>query len=106
MFVVSIRKGNIIYMRNADRKQLKKKLKNQEQAIRVILNRWDPVLGSPENEYDCLVHKVLGMLRRDASKDELISMIRSELVNHFGLHESKEQIKLVVEKILTFWARS
>lgn len=88
-------------MKSDEKKKLKKKLKGHEKAIRAVLNEWDPIPGSPENEYDCLVHKILTMLYQGVSKNELESMLQSELIDHFGLDASREKVKVLVEKVWT-----
>lgn len=84
--------------------ELKKRVvKGEEQTIRTLMNEWDPIPGSPADEYDCLVHHILGLLHQNAAKNQLRSMIQSELVCHFGLHPSNQEIDAITEKIWSYW---
>jgi len=90
-----------------DKAQKKNKLKAfkvDEQKIRQILNDWDPIVGSPKDEYDCLVYQLLSALHKGVDNAESISsLISYELTHHFGIEESKEKIDAVSKEIINWW---
>lgn len=54
--------------------------------IREILKRdWDPIGGSPEDEYDTYVHRIVAMLRGGATDDQLMAYLEWVEVENIGL---------------------
>lgn len=51
-------------MKRADRKQQRNTFQRNEAGLRAILNEWDFIGGTPEDEYDCLAHHILSVLKR------------------------------------------
>ncbi|GAG11924.1 unnamed protein product [marine sediment metagenome] len=90
-----------------DRKERQKKLqtfKSDERRIRQILNDWDPIAGSPDDEYDYLVHRLMLTLHKGEETTESISsLISYELTHHFGFEESKNKIDAISEEIVGWW---
>jgi hypothetical protein len=66
--------------------ELKERYSTQFKAIQKLLNKFDPSgligAGAPEDEYDCLTHKILSNINKN--KDDLRTIILNEIVNHFG----------------------
>ena len=58
--------------------------------IRGLLNEWDPIPGSPEDEYDCLIPQLYAMLSSSADAAEVERYITDELRNHFGIEPATE----------------
>ena len=82
----------------------KKRIKSEIQSIRRILNTWDPIPWSPEDEYDCLVHRIISGLHSGIEKPiELAKLITAELNNHFGLHSSESDVRDIAETISEYW---
>lgn len=87
-----------------DKKAMKNQIKKEAQSIREILNQWDPLGGSPEDEYDCLVDHVLSALHRGMTDStDLARLIKSELNDHFGIDLSKEVVFDIAELIHNYW---
>ena len=86
-----------------DKKQKKKRFKEEEKAINNILNEWNPIPYSPDDEYDCLTHKIISALHRGIGEIEFYNLIRNDIVNHFGLEDEKEKILEISQKIFTYW---
>jgi hypothetical protein len=91
-------------MNRDERKRNRKLFKSEEKAVRAILNEWDSIVGSPANEYDYLVHRILSMLHRDGAKAELGAMIQQELVDHFGFGIPEKEIDRVAKKVWDWWS--
>jgi hypothetical protein len=75
----------------------------EEIEITKILNEWDPIPSSPEDEYDCLTHQIISKLHNGASEKDIEILIGSEITNHFGIEEEKDTIKEVSNKIIHYW---
>lgn len=44
--------------------------------MRAMLKDWDPIPGSPIDEYDLLVHRLLSALHAGASTQEIAGLLR------------------------------
>jgi hypothetical protein len=53
-----------------------------------VLNQWDPIRGSPDDEYDCLIPQLYAQLRSGASSDQIEAFLADEPKHHFGLDPS------------------
>jgi len=83
----------------------KKVIKLEIKAIRRILNAWDPIAGSPEDEYDCLVHRIISDLHSGIIKpSDIARIIKSELKDHFGISKTDAEIFKVAENISLYWS--
>lgn len=82
----------------------KKRIKAEASAIRNILNAWDPIAGSPADEYECLVDAIVSALHagRTSPKD-IASLIASELKGHFGITAPEIEVAKVAASIATYW---
>lgn len=59
-----------------------------EAELRALRNEWDPIPGSPDDEYDCLIPQLYAQLRSGASSDQVEAFLAHELKHHFGLDPS------------------
>jgi hypothetical protein len=65
------------------------------------LSDWDPISGSPSDEYDCLVDKVISALTRGVrSEAQLADLILEELHDHFGLSVGRPDVEAVATRIV------
>ncbi len=76
-----------------------------ESESRALLNDCDPIPGSPDDEYDCLIPQPYGQLRSGASTDEIEAFLANELKHHFGLDPVPEQDRELPERLVR-WAGS
>lgn len=53
--------------------------------IRALLNDWDPIPGSPSDEYDCLIPQLYALLSSGADAERIERYVTGELRNHFGI---------------------
>jgi hypothetical protein len=82
----------------------KKRIKAEVSAIRNILNAWDPITGSPADEYDCLVDQIVSAPHAGrANSEDIASLITSELKEHFGISEPKVEIAKAATAIAAYW---
>jgi len=68
----------------------RREFRTEERAIRAIVKRHmgDAFLEAPEDEFDCLVHHIIGALHRGDPADAVARLIHHEMVDHFGLKTS------------------
>lgn len=84
-----------------------KQVKAEADAVRSILTSWDPVPGSPRDEYDCLVDHIISALHGGRSRpDEISSLIATEMHDHFGIATVKTEVEGVAASIAEYWERS
>jgi len=85
-------------------KEKLKKFKAEEETVRQILNDWEPIEGSPEDEYDCLVHRLISTLHKgEETTKSISSLISNELKQHFGVEIPDEEIDTVSKEIIGWW---
>jgi hypothetical protein len=84
-------------------KEKKSNIKTEEIEIGKILNEWDPIHSSIDDEYICLTHHIISELHKGASEKAIESLIRDEIINHFGISEDEDEIRKVVSKIFYYW---
>ncbi len=79
--------------------------KVSEATVRRILNEWAPIgVGTPEDEYDCLVHRILSVLHGHGSILDVQAALQNELSGHFGLSGvPAEEINRATAKIWSWW---
>jgi len=88
----------------SDRKATKKAVKSEAQAVRAILNEWDPIPGSPADEYDCLIDHIVSALHQGKTqRAQIAALISSELENHFGITSSEADVIRVAASIQNLW---
>jgi hypothetical protein len=82
---------------------------DREQALRVLLNGWDPIgiqpglNGAPQDEYDCLLSPLLTRLERGDSAAAIAGFLRSELASHFGLDPDASGPDAFAAEMLTWY---
>lgn len=76
-----------------------RRFKEQEKELLDILNEWDPIQGSPHDEYDCLCHSVLSLLYSKQGEFRLNQFIQDELNGHFGFGNAGEDVEKISKKI-------
>jgi hypothetical protein len=82
----------------------RRRLRRQEKEVRAALAAWDPIPGSPEDEYDCLIWPSIKRLDAGAERDDLADWLSDELRDHFGLASSRAETGPVAQRLLDIWA--
>jgi hypothetical protein len=72
--------------------------------IRDLLNEWDPIPGSPEDEYECLIPQLYAMLSSSADAAEIERYITDERRSHFGI-EPAPRAEHEIATQLVRWAQ-
>jgi hypothetical protein len=87
-----------------EHRDVKKNVKRDSAAVRSVLNRWDPVAGSPGDEYDCLVDHIVSALHSGKSRlSDVATLIATEMKNHFNLVGDDDEIADAAARILRYW---
>ena len=86
----------------------KANLREQEALLRIMVNAWDPIgliaCGTPEDEYDCITHRVLGLLHNHADAAAISKSLATFLPGHFGSAPSTPEIEEFALKAIEAWA--
>ncbi len=99
--------GSHVEMSRQETKARRKEFRGEEQAVRNILNDWEPIgIHTPDDEYDCLVHHILSVLHRNGRLIDVKSTIEEQLRGHFGLTGVPEhEIDQTADRIWSWWLR-
>jgi hypothetical protein len=60
----------------------------------------------PEDEYDCLVGPLTGLLERGAADDEISRYLEHEMSQHFGHHPGPDRIASCVVELRAWFERT
>ncbi len=90
-----------------EKKSSRSCFKLEEQALRKIFRRWDPIGGSPSNEYDCLIHHLLSVFQNNpnTSGTTIAAIISKEFADHFGFSVPQDGVERVAKEIFTIWQK-
>jgi hypothetical protein len=77
-----------------------------------LLFGWDPIgvfaiddadFMPPEDEYDCLIPKLYERLRAGDGESELLEVLTSELIEHFGLSPRPQIDRAFAAELVRWW---
>ena len=91
-------------MARAENKQPKAVIRSEAIRVRQILNEWDPLPGSPSDEYDCLVDHIVSALHRGVTADGLADVVCSEFEGHFGVPVARNEAVGAASRIMSWWS--
>lgn len=89
----------------------KKRVKDDQRTIEVLLQEWDPIGvyqgpecdWAPPGEYDSYAPSVLGLLVHGGSEDALCHHLDSIAVLQMGFPSRPEYHREIAKKIVTWW---
>jgi hypothetical protein len=86
----------------------RKAARDRRGELLTLLNGWDPAgllaAGAPRDEYDCVVDKVLSALSHGGSREEIVELLDSEILEHFGVQPN--ETGLFATKVATWYELS
>jgi hypothetical protein len=88
-------------MAQTENKQRKAVIHSEAIRVRQVLNEWDPLPGSPSDEYDCLVDRIVSALHRGVTADGLADVVCSEFERHFGVAIARHEAVGVASRIMS-----
>jgi len=92
-------------MADADRKRRRDQFKREEGELRMLLNERDPIPGSPDDEYDCLVHDLLSHLHRGVTREDLLGVIGVHSKDHVGAAHSPRGLAMFADSVWQWWCK-
>jgi len=67
----------------------RKAARGWHEQLLTLMNGWDPAgllaVGAPRDEYDSVIDKLLGLLSRQATAEEVTRFLEDEISRHFGV---------------------
>jgi hypothetical protein len=83
-------------------KSVKRQVRNEADHVRGLLLEWAAIPGSPTDEYDCLVDRVVSAMHRGVDAEGLADLIQAEFREHFGLDVDRSPAWRAAQRILAF----
>ena len=92
-----------------DNKLLKQKWDRYHTELQQLLNELDIIgvmPGAPDDEYDGLNGRILGLLMDGASKTKIVEVIAHEAYEYYGSAVPKDTIEEFVDRVLVWWKQT
>ena len=86
-----------------NKKELLQEYKGNLSELRKIIKSMDLIPGSPNDEFDYLINKILSQINNEIDLKKITNIIQSELVIHYGLFNSDFDAKSIAVKIIDWW---
>jgi len=86
-----------------DKKDLKRIYNGDFSQLRKIINSWNLISGSPDDEFDSLNNKILSELYKNPDAEKIDKILQSELVVTYGLFNNEFDSELFVNQIMNWW---
>jgi hypothetical protein len=80
------------------------RMRRREKDVRAVFSAWDPIPGSPEDEYDCLIWPSIKRLDAGVEQDDLADWLSDEVRGHFGIAADREETGPLAQRLLDVWA--
>lgn len=94
-------------VRDQNKQRETRLFRHGSREIRELLNEWDPIPGSPSDEYDCLIPQLYALLSFGADASQVERYVTDELRNHFGIEPdpSREHASRTSVAVQLKWLR-
>ena len=92
-------------MSRPEQKRRRGQFKADEAKVRAMLNEWNLIAGSPDDEYDCLTHCLISHLHRGARRQQIAVVIKRHLSQHMAINAPQKDIDRVAELIWAWWEK-
>lgn len=86
-----------------DKKDLKRIYDGDFSQLRKIINSWNLISGSPDDEFDSLNNKILSELYKNADAEKIDRILQSELIVNYGLLNNEFDSEIFVNQIMNWW---
>lgn len=83
--------------------KLNKEYKKLFNELRVIINSWKLIPGSPIDEFDSINHLFLSLLYKNAEGIEILKKIQFELNNNYGFSIGDISVKEMIIEVMERW---
>ena len=71
--------------------------------LRKIINSWNLISGSPDDEFDSLNNKILTQLYKNGDAEKIDRILQSELISTYGLFSNEFDSEIFVTQIMNWW---
>ncbi|WDF48220.1 hypothetical protein PQ459_07010 [Chryseobacterium sp. KACC 21268] len=71
--------------------------------LRKIINSWNLISGSQDDEFDSLNNKILSELYKNADVEKIDRILQSELISTYGLFSNEFNSEIFVNQIMNWW---
>lgn len=83
------------------RRELRGKGRQTQDTIRRFLLEWDAIgAGVPDDEYDCMIGPLYGLVSREATRAEIATWLAEYRRDHFGLPADPEADAVLAERLV------
>ena len=86
-----------------NKEDLIKEYHGKFRELRKIINSYDLILGSPNDEFDSLNHKILSHLYNGADFEKIKRILESELTSYYGLFSDETEADKIALEIIQWW---
>lgn len=86
-----------------NKKELKKRISKEIKELNNILNQWNPIGGTPDDEYCSFLAPILKVLHSGGTQSDLDKVIKRHLSEQFGLVSKSSKLDKVTDTILNWW---
>lgn len=86
-----------------DKIEFKKKYDDDFSELRKIINSWNLISGSSNDEFDSLNNKILNQLYKNSEPEKIERILQSELSTNYGLFRNEFDSKIFSEEIMNWW---
>ena len=85
------------------RKTRRDQFRDEEAALRALINAFVIVPGSPEDEYDALVHRLLSSLHANATRVAISGVIANYFATDFGVPLRADDTSAITDRVWGWW---
>lgn len=86
-----------------EKKDLKRIYDGDFSQLRKIINSWNLISGSPDDEFDSLNNKILTQLYKNSEPEKIDRILQSELTVTYGLFSNEFDSEIFVTQIMNWW---
>ena len=83
--------------------ELTREFKGNFSELRKVINSWNLIPGSPNDEFDHLNHKILNQLFKNPEAEKINNILQSELTVYYGLFKNEFDTTSLVSEIIEWW---
>ena len=86
-----------------DRKEIKNNFKKDFLELRKIINSWNLIPDSPEDEFDSLNYKILGHLYKNTNVNEIGNILKNYFIVDLGYLDEEINTDIFSYEIMNWW---
>ena len=86
--------------------RLKKEYKHKFSELRQIINGWNLIPDSPEDEFDSINHLLLSQLYKGSDKFKMTKVLHHELTVNYGFAAEFLDIDNILNEVIMWWNKN